>query len=476
MGDDSRWWDGTRVAEEIATGEVSAIEVLEAAIERTEEAEPQLNAIAMRWFDHAREVAGYELPGPFGGVPFLLKDLWVQYAGQGRTDGNAALAESPPISTVDSVLTQRFKAAGLVTFGRTTSSEMGSIPVTETLAHGDTRNPWDLDRTPGGSSGGAAAAVASGYVPMAHASDGGGSIRIPASCCGLVGLKPSQGRISMQGHGIENGLGVDGFVTRSVRDTARLLDAVHGPGVGDTVIAPGPSQPYAAELNGAVAPLKIGLLDTAPLGGPLDDECITAVRNTASALESLGHHVDVSHPASMNNTDLTDRFLAMWFAGRGQGLANMGRAIGRELTEADVEPHNWIMAEQAKAMSAADYSDALAAVAQYRRETQQWWADGFDLLLTPTLAALPPAIGELTSSADDPMGGVMKAIGLCPFTPPFNTTGQPAISLPLHWSESGLPVGVQLVSAYGRDDLLISIAAQLEQVLPWSDRHPEMAS
>lgn len=474
MSDESRWWDGTQMAEAVASGEVAASEMLEAAIERTEAGEPQLNAIAMRWFDHAREVAKTEVSGPFGGVPFLLKDLWIQYTGQGRTDGNVALAQTPPISTVDSVLTQRLKAAGLVTFGRTTSPEMGSVPVTETRAHGDTRNPWNTELTPGGSSGGAAAAVAAGYVPMAHASDGGGSIRIPASLCGLVGLKPSQGRITMQGHGIENGLGVDGFVTRTVRDTARLLDAVHGPGVGDTVIAPARTRPYSEELDHDPAPLRIGLLDTQPLGGPLHDDCIAAVRAAASTLEELGHHVEVSHPASMNNTDLTSRFMAMWFAGRRQGLANMGRAIGRELIEAEVEPHNWIMAGQADAMSAADYADALAAVAQYRRETQQWWADGFDLLLTPTLAGPAPRIGDMMDHDGDPMAGVMKAIDLCPYTPPFNTTGQPGISLPLHWNDENLPIGVQLVAAYGREDQLISVAAQLERALPWADRHPDV--
>ncbi len=463
------------MAEAVASGDVSASEMLEAAIERSEAGEPKLNAMTLRWFDEARSIAAESPGGPFGGVPFLLKDLWIQYSGQGRTDGNVALAANPPISTVDSVLTARFKAAGLVTYGRTASPEMGSIPVTESHAHGDTRNPWDTSRSPGGSSGGAAAAVAAGYLPMAHATDGGGSIRIPAAFCGLVGLKPSQGRITMQGHGIENGLGVDGFVTRSVRDTARLLDAVHGPGVGDTVAAPAPTRPYVDELANPPGPLKIGMLDVHPFGSELHAECQAAVRNAAATLEAMGHHVEVAHPASMDNSELTSRFMAMWFAGRRMGVANMGRAIGRDLTEDEVEPQNWVMSEQANSMSAYDYADALAAVAQYRRDTQQWWADGWDLLLTPTMAGIPPKIGELTAKPGDPMAGVAKAIDLCPFTPPFNTTGQPAISLPLHWSADGLPIGVQLVAAYGRDDLLISVAAQLEQATPWDDRHPDIS-
>ena len=247
LAEDTRWLDATDTAALVSSGEVSASEMVDAAIERVEQLDPALNSVVLRWFEHARGVAEGELgTGPFRGVPFLLKDLWVQYAGQGRTDGNVALAASPPISTVDSVLVSRFKAAGLVTVGRSASPEMGTIPVTETAAHGPTRNPWDLERSPGGSSGGAAAAVAAGLVPIAHASDGGGSIRIPASACGLVGLKTSQGRITMEGHGIETSLGVDFCVSRTVRDSVAMLDAVHGPGVGDSIIAPPPSQSYAS--------------------------------------------------------------------------------------------------------------------------------------------------------------------------------------------------------------------------------------
>jgi len=388
----------------------------------------------------------------------------------GRTDGNTALAANPPISTIDSKLVSRFKASGLVTLGRSTSPEMGSVPATETNAHGQTRNPWNTDISPGGSSGGAAAAVAAGYVPIAHASDGGGSIRIPASMCGLVGLKTSQGRISMQGHGIESGLGVDGVVTHTVRDTARALDAIHGPGVGDTIIAPAPERPYAQDLGRDVGSLRIGLLDTNPMG-PLHNECVASVQNTATVLEGLGHRVEHGHPDSLIDTTLTSRFMAMWTAGRRVGISNMGKALGRELTEADIEPHNWLMAEQANAMSAWEYADALTAVAAYRRNVQQWWDDGWDLLLSPTMSEPPFPVGELFKS-EDPTAGMLRAIELCPYTPPFNTTGQPAISLPLHWTGDGLPVGVQLVAAYGREDLLLSVAAQLEQAMPWSGKHP----
>ncbi|MCP3988632.1 MAG: amidase [Actinomycetia bacterium] len=475
MNDESRWWDATTVAEAVGDGKVSPLEMVDAAIGRIDEGDDRLNSITMRWFDHARELASSQLPdGPFRGVPFLLKDLWVQYAGQGRTDGNVALASSPPIASEDSVLVSRIKRAGLVTLGRSASPEMGTIPVTETVAHGATLNPWNTNHSPGGSSGGAAAAVAAGLVPIAHASDGGGSIRIPASCCGLIGLKTSQGRITMQGHGIETGLGVDFCVSRTVRDSARLLDALHGPGVGDSVIAPTPTRPYADELGQDIQPLRIGLLDTHPQGGGLHADCIEAVRKAAVTLESLGHHVEPNHPAALGDSSFVPRFLAMWAAGRRMGLSNMGKALGRPLTEDEVEPQNWVQAEYADAMTASQYADALAAVAQYRRAIQQWWADGWDLLLTPTMAEPPPRIGECLARPDDPMAGMARAAEIVVFTPPFNTSGQPAISLPLHWNAAGLPIGVQLVAAYGREDLLLAVAAQLEQAMPWADRRPSL--
>jgi len=471
--DEWRWQDATAVAAAVRSGEVTPLEMVDAAIARIEAANPTLNAVVMRWFDEAREVAiGPPSDGPFAGVPFLWKDLWLRYAGQGRTDGNVALAASPSIAERDSVIVARGRAAGLIALGRSASPEMGTLPSTETTAHGATRNPWDTSRTPGGSSGGAGAAVASGMVPFAHASDGGGSIRIPASCCGLVGLKPSQGRISMQGHGIESGLGVDFCVSRSVRDSATLLDALQGPGVGDTVIAPPPARPYVEELTAAPKELRIGLLDSHPLGGAIHDDCRDAVRAAAVTMEELGHQVELGHPATFDDASFVPRFMAMWAAGRRAGLESFEVAIGRPLTEGEVEPQNWAQAQYADQMTAWQYADALAAVAEFRRGTQQWWADGWDLLLTPTLAEPPAPIGDFVSTSDDPMAGMARAGEFAAFTPALNTSGQPAISLPLHWNSAGLPIGVQLVAAYGREDLLIAIAAQLEQAIPWAHRHP----
>ena len=269
LADQTRWMDATDQAALVASGEVSPSELLEAAIERIERIDPALNAVVIRWFDHARETAAStDLPnGPYRGVPFLIKDLFATYAGQRISNGNVAFKEAHVIAAADTTLVSRHRAAGLVIAGRTNSPELGSVPTTEPIAWGATHNPWDTTRTPGGSSGGAAAAVASGMVPFAHASDGGGSIRIPASCCGLVGLKPSQGRITLGPLRDESGLAVEHCVSRTLRDSAALLDATRGPGIGDTVIAPPPARPYVEELGADPGRLRIGILDHHPQGG-----------------------------------------------------------------------------------------------------------------------------------------------------------------------------------------------------------------
>ena len=305
LADQTRWMDATDQAALVAKGEVTPSELLEAAIERIEQSNPAINAVVIEWFDHARSVAADpDLPdGPFRGVPFLLKDLYTSFAGQTLSNGNVALKAAAKIDAADTTLVARFKAAGLVIAGRTNSPEMGSMPTTQPLAWGATRNPWALDRTPGGSSGGAAAAVAAGMVPFANASDGGGSIRIPASCCGLVGLKPSQGRITVGPVRTEVGLGVELCISHTVRDTAGLLDAVRGPGIGDTVIAPAPERPYVDDVGADPGRLRIGLLDVHPRGDFLHEDCITAVRAAASILEGLGHTVEPAWPACLGRLD-----------------------------------------------------------------------------------------------------------------------------------------------------------------------------
>lgn len=466
----TRWLDATAQAELVATDQLTAAELVEAAIERIDAFDAPLNSVVIRWFDDARSAAaeidrrrasGDEVP-VFAGVPTLLKDLWAHSNGHPMTNGNRALHAEMPVSTHDTTLVERFRDAGLITLGRTNSPELGSLPVTEPLSFGPTRNPWSTDHTPGGSSGGAAAAVAAGLVPIANASDGGGSIRIPASCCGLIGLKPSQGRITMGPERDESGLGVHFAVCRSMRDTAALLDATNGPGVGDNVIAPAPTRPYVDELGADPGRLRVGLLARHPSGGRLDPECATAARAGASLLESLGHDVSESHPAVLEDASFSQRFMAIWSTNMSLGIQTLGRVIGRDLTEDEVEPVNWAMSRFAHQMTATDFGEALSAVNDYRRSMQSWWADGWDLLLTPTLCEPPVRIGEHDARPDDPMAGMKRAADFVAFTPPFNTSGQPAISVPLHVTADGLPVGVQLVAAYGREDLLIRVASQLE--------------
>jgi amidase len=481
LADDTRWLDATDQAALVASGQTTPTELLDAAIERIERLDPQLNAVVIRWFEHARHVAAGPLPdGPFRGVPFLLKDLWANYAGQTISNGNQALKDAALPAAADTTLVARFRAAGLVTAGRTNSPEFGSLPTTEPTAWGVTRNPWNTAHTPGGSSGGSAAAVAAGMVPIAHASDGGGSIRIPASCCGLVGLKPSQGRITLGPLRDESNLGVELCVSRTVRDTAALLDAVWGPGIGDTVIAPPPSRPYVQELGADPGRLRIGLLDHHPLGGSIHDECSLAASDAAALLESLGHRVEAAFPQALANPEFGRRFGALWSTNMGASMARIGEQLGREVTIDDVELVNWMQAEFARSFTAVDYAMALAANVSFRRAIQQWWApapegDGFDILITPTLAEPPPPIGSFANDPAAPMAPMMRAGQFVPFTPAFNSSGQPAISLPLHMTPDGLPVGVQLVAAYGREDLLIRLASQVEQAVPWADRRPSLA-
>jgi amidase len=474
LADETRWMDATDQAMLVAKGEITPSELLEAAIERIEQSNPALNAVVIEWFEHARSVAADpDLPdGPFRGVPFLLKDLYTSFAGQTLSNGNVALKEAGKIDTADSTLVARFKAAGLVIAGRTNSPEMGSLPTTQPLAWGPTRNPWALDRTSGGSSGGAAAAVAAGMVPVANASDGGGSIRIPASCCGLVGLKPSQGRITVGPARAEVGLGVELCVSRTVRDTAALLDAVRGPGIGDSVIAPAPLRPYAEELGAEPGRLRIGLLDVHPRGEFLHQDCISGVRAAASMLEGLGHIVESAWPSCLADAMLREKFMALWAVGLAMAARGFGGTLGRELTADDIEPVNWALIERAQRVRAIEYAVAQDAVYSFRRALQQWWADGWDLLLTPTVAEPPPPLTEFENNPDHPTAPMRRGGQFAAFTPPFNMSGQPAISLPLYRNAEGLPVGVQLAGAYGREDILIRVAAQLESAHPWLSKHP----
>ena len=376
----------------VKRGEVTPLELLDAAIERIERIDPELNAVTIRWFDHARDTARSELPdGPFRGVPFLIKDLFAGYAGQPITNGNRALKNAGGNLGCGHHAGEPLPRRRPGHRRADDSPELGSVPTTEPLAWGATHNPWDLTRSPGGSSGGSAAAVASGMVPFAHASDGGGSIRIPASCCGLVGLKPSQGRISLGPIRDETALSVELCVSRTVRDTATLLDAVRGPGVGDTVIAPPPARSYVDELGADPGRLRIGLLDHHPQGGAVAPECAAAAHSVATLLESLGHTVEQAWPKALEDTSLRMHFATLWSTNMGVGLRRFEEQIGRPLAADEFEPMNRVQAEIAAHFTAVDYALAFSAATHFRRALQAWWADGWDLLLTPTVAELPAA-------------------------------------------------------------------------------------
>ena len=476
LADDTRWLDATAQAQLVATGDVSAAELAEAAIERITEFDPALNAVNYRWFDHGRDLAqtvDRDKPATtFAGVPFLLKDLHTFYAGFPISNGNKAMKAANFTPNFSTTLVERFAAQRLVFLGRTTSPEWGSVPVTEAEAWGISRNPWNTDHTCGGSSGGSAAAVAAGMVPVAHASDGGGSIRIPASCCGLVGLKVSQGRITVGPTRLETNLGVELCVSRSVRDTAAMLDAVHGPGVGDLVIAPAPSRPYLDEMNAPTGRLRIGFVTTKFTGEPIHPDCVEAVEKTAALLESLGHHVEPAFPSALDDPRAAARFSALWATNMAASRDGLSVLLGRDITVDDIELMNWAMADYAKNLSALDYANATNAAGTFRRKVAQWWEDGWDLLLTPTVAGPPLPVGTSRNNPADPGETGRIAVDWVSFTSQFNTTGQPAISLPLHWNAAGLPIGVQLVAAYAREDVLLRVSSQLESAAPWAHRHP----
>lgn len=475
LADDTRWLDATAQSELVASGKVSPLEMVNAAIERVERYDSKLNALTYRWFEDARQLAASNIlpDGPFRGVPYLLKDLYAAEAGKPLSNGSKAYKAANYVSTEDTTLVARYKAAGLISIGRSNSPEFGSVPVTEPEAWGPTRNPWDLTRTSGGSSGGSASAVAAGIVPIAHASDGGGSIRIPAACCGLVGLKVSQGRISMGPYRDESNLGVEHCVSRTVRDSARLLDATHGPGIGDVIIAPTPRRPFIEEVGADPGRLRIGMLDFNPRGGDVHADCVEGVHKTAKLLESLGHHVEPGFPDIFSDNEIGRAFSMLWSTNMGTAIRRFSDALGREMTPDDIEAMNWAQAEFAKGVNGVDFSLAQASSILFRRAIQSWWTQGWDLLLTPTLAAPPLPIGSMPNNPARPMTPLMTAGAWVSFTSQFNISGQPAISLPLHRNADGLPIGMQLVAAYGREDVLIRVASQLEQAAPWAHLTPD---
>jgi amidase len=477
VNDDLALLDATAQAELVRRGEASPAELVEAAIERIERLDPQINAVIHRRFEEARNEAARELPdGPFTGVPFLIKDLGQGLAGDPLHMGMRLLKELDFRCPVDTTLALRFRAAGLVTLGRTNTPELGILPTTEPRAYGPTRNPWDRSRSSGGSSGGAAAAVATGMVPFAHASDGGGSIRIPASACGLVGLKPTRARITegpLVGDSM-SGLSVHFAVTRSVRDAAALLDAVQGPAPGDPYVAPPPPRPYVEELSADPGSLRIAVRTEPLVAVEIEPAVVEAARDAARLLEELGHSVEEAVPLAVNGEGLRQSFLTRWMAGQAATLAQLEGALGRKIGPGEVERLTWALAEEGNRRSSGEYLVAVAGHQLLSRTVAAAFESGVDLILTPTLGEQPPPLGTFDDSGPDPLEPIHRAALTAAFTGLFNVTGNPAISLPLHWSDDGLPIGVQLAGAFGREDLLLRVAAQLEEARPWRDRIPPL--
>jgi amidase len=477
MSDELAFLDATGLAERIRDKELSPREAVDAAIARIEKLDPRLNAVIHPLFDKARAAADADaLPdGPFRGVPFLLKDLDGYSAGDPWHGGMRFLKELRYVALHDSYQFAKFREAGLVVVGKTNTPELGLTITTEPEAYGPSRNPWNPEHSTGGSSGGSAAAVASGMVPAAHAGDGGGSIRIPASECGLVGLKPSRGRVSL---GPDYGEQWHGFVcehvvARSVRDSARLLDVTAGPMPGDPYVAPLPVRPFADEAERDPGRLRVGLCARRPDADALHADCAEAVHAAGRALESLGHEVELALPPALEEVDdFRAHFTPIVGSWTRATLDLLGIQAGRTIEPQEVESGTWALAEVGRRIGAPEYIASALWIEGFTRRMAGWWTDGFDLLVTPTLGEPPPPLGYLKDDPDDPSRSLRRLFALMAFTPQWNATGQPAISLPLHWNAGGLPIGVQIVAAYAREDLLFRVAGQLERAVPWSQHRP----
>lgn len=468
--------DGLGLAQLVRGGEVSAREVLEAAIEQAERVNPRLNAICLRDDALARRTLAAGAPrGPFGGVPFLLKDLGAASPDLPGSSGSRFFAGAQV--DYESNLVARYRRAGFVLWGRTTSPELGMCPSTEALAYGGpTRNPWNLDHSVGGSSGGAAASVAAHVLPLAHATDGAGSIRIPAAACGVFGLKPTRARTPAgprlgEGWG---GLAIEHVVSRSVRDSAAALDATHGPDSGAPYAAPSPERPFLEEVAREPGRLRIAFLKTTFEGEPIHPECAAAVEDAARLLASLGHELAEDRPRGFDNRAMLAALIRMMAAGTSVAVRERSSQLGREPREDELEPATWGALELARSTTSADYLEALNTLHGVGRSVAPFF-ERYDVLLTPVLAREVARLGEITMARRDFVAYRTGAGGVSEYsawTPLANVTGQPAMSLPLAWSRAGLPIGVQFTGRYGDEGTLFRLAAQLEQARPWGKRLP----
>lgn len=471
--------DAVGCAEMLARREVSAAEMVEAAIGRVEQVNGQLNAVIHPRFDKAlAEVqAGANAGARFHGVPMLIKDLDGVSAGDPYYGGMRFLKEIGWTESADSTLFSLLKQAGFIFIGKTNTPELGTMTTTEPLALGPTHNPYKPGHSTGGSSGGSAAGVASRMVPVAHGGDGGGSLRVPASECGIVGLKPSRGRVSLgpvEGEGWA-GCVARGVMTRTVRDSAAVLDIIARAMPGDPYgpIQAAPAEGYEQAIQRTPRGLKVGVM----LGTPgkqfaVDPEVRQAVTTCAKLLEDMGYHIEEAYPAALDNDVMMTNVGVMIRTWVASALDTWGERIGRPITGNDIEPINWEYYKIGKAIGAVEYVRAVENLHRWSRDVEQWW-DGYDLLITPTVCTLPPPHGAFRPT-DDPWDPFRKGAEISSLVRPFNVTGQPAISVPIAMSASGLPIGVQIVAAEGREDILLAVASALEQILRWDLRIPSV--
>jgi len=489
-------YDGLGLADLVRKKEVKPSELVEEAISRIERLNPQLNAVIYKMYELAREAADRDLPdGPFKGVPFLMKDILMACAGVPLTNGSRFLKDYMPDH--DSELVKRFKAAGIVVVGKTNLPEFGLVPITEPELFGPTNNPWDVSRTPGGSSGGSAAAVAARMVPLAHGSDGGGSIRIPASCCGVFGLKPTRGRnpIGPDFGEAWRGLHCDHVLTRSVRDSAAMLDATAGPDVGALYYAESPSRPFLSEVGADPGNLRIAFTSEPFLGGIVDKDCVKGLEATAKLCQDLGHEVVEAAP-QIDGKAFARAFLTIVCVETRAAIEESEVLLNRRASFKDFEPSTWTLALLGKQCRAPEFSRSLNLAQLTARQIGEFFSK-YDVLLTPTLAMPPVTTGALQPKGMRAMA--MKLLGrlnagalistlsgidvlaqhvfeFMPYTPLFNVTGQPAMSVPLYWNDERLPIGMQFVGRYGDEATLFRLASQLEKARPWSERFPPICA
>lgn len=460
--DDYTDLDATDLARLVHAGSAHPRELVERAIAQAESVNPALNAIVHTQFDRAIEDCGrVDVDGPFPGVPFLFKDYGGWEAGEPYRMGVRTLRELDHRPQADSAIASRVRAGGFIPIGRTNTPELAAMGTTEPQLWGPTHNPWNLDRSPGGSSGGSAAAVAARIVPVAHATDISGSIRIPAAMCGVVGLKPTRGRVVTSGADTPVGMGVEGVVTRSVRDTAAIVSWLSH----RSAWWPTPNWDRPLDPDAPLPPLRVGLWTEAFNALAVDADCRSAADDVGRLLVDLGHHVEVAAPPEFSSAELWDLAKLCLAVVIADEAMSWTERIGRPLGEADLEPRTWAMVTAGLAVTAPELHAALARLQEISAGAHGWW-DAFDVLLTPTTAGPPSPLGDYL---DKYVSGLGSA-----FTRPINVTGQPAISLPMGWPEDGMPRGVQLVGRYGDDHTVVALAAQLERARPWSGRRPSL--